>query len=193
MLFGSTYGQLSTVDTSILFKAFRQVSSQEQIVYIDTVNENASVPTRLKDIFQKGKVTDLWSGNSITLKKSEQEYLLSQLGQRIVWNDNLFSNSKRIGLDSMWTFLKKKHTERISAFKQATMNKDTLTINELRKLKNYPFVFTFAKPIYIRDNTVCLISFGAMCGRDCGQTETSFYKKVNKEWTKWIVVTAGEF
>lgn len=194
MFIGSTYGQLSKDDTAILFKAFRQITSQEQIIYIDTVNANGSVPTRLKEIFQKGKVTDKRSGNSVTLTKSEQEYLLSQLGQRIIWNDNLFNNGKRISSDSMWTFLKKLNTERVATINQAVIDKDTLTIKKLPQLiKNHPFVFTFAKPIYIHDNTICLISFGAMCGGDCGQTETSFYKKVNNQWTKWIVVTAGYF
>ncbi len=193
MFFTSTYGQLSKDDTAILSKAFRQITSQEQIVYIDTVNATGSVPTRLKEIFQKDKLTDKNSKNSITLTKSEQEYLLSQLGQRIIWNDNLFNNGKRICSDSMWSFLKKLNTERVGTINQAAIDKDTLTIKKLQQLKNYPFVFTFAKPIYIRNNTVCLISFGAMCGGDCGQTETSFYKKENDQWTKWIVVTGGIF
>ena len=103
MFFTSTYGQLSKDDTAILSKAFRQITSQEQIVYIDTVNATGSVTTRLKEICQKDKLTDKNSKNSITLTKSEQEYLLSQLGQRIIWNDNLFNNGKRICSDSMWS------------------------------------------------------------------------------------------
>ncbi len=193
MFLGSTYAQLSIEDTTILCKAFRQITSKEQIVYVDTVNATGSVPTQLKEIFQKGKVTDKRLGSSITLTKSEQEYLLSQLGQRIVWNDNLFEKGKRICSDSMWNFLGKLNAERVATINKASIDKDSLTIKKLQQLKNYPFVFTFAKPIYIRDNSVCLISLGAMCGGDCGQTETSFYKKENGEWTIWIVVTSGVF
>jgi hypothetical protein len=193
MFFGSTYGQLSHEDTAILSKAFRQIASQEQILYIDTVNADASVITRLKEIFHKGELTDKRLGNTITLTKSEQKYLLTELGQRIIWNDYLFTNGKRISSDSMRIFLKKQNTDRVKTINQAAKSKDTLTIKALGELKNYPYVFTFAKPIYIRNNTVCLISFIAMCGNECGQTETSFYKKVNNEWTKWVVVSSGTF
>ncbi len=188
---GATYGQVSQDDTTILLKAFRQVTSQRQIVYVDTVNANSSVPERLKERLQKGTVTDKRQGNSITLTKNEQDYLLSQLGQQTVWSDNLFPNSKRIHSDSMWTHLRQINAQRVLSLNQAALQKDSVTIKNLRY--DYPYVFTFAKPIYIRDNTVCLIAFGAMCGGDCGQTETSFYKKENNEWIKWIIVSAGDF
>ena len=188
---GVTYGQVSQDDTAILLKAFRQITTQRQIVYVDSVNANKSVPERLKDAFQKGTVTDKRQGNSITLTKAEQNYLLSQLGQQMVWSDSLFPNSKRINADSMWTFLRQMNAQRVLSLNQAASQKDTVTIKNLKYY--YPYVFIFAKPIYIRNNTVCLIAFSAMCGGNCGQTETSFYKKINNEWTKWIIVSAGDF
>jgi len=77
------------------------------------------------------------------------------------------------------------------SLKHAALQNDTATVRKLRY--DYTFVFTFAKPVYIRDNTVCLVAFGAMCGSDCGRTETSFYRRENNEWTKWIIVSAGDF
>ena len=188
---GVTYGQVSQDDTTILLKAFRQITTQRQIVYVDSVNANKSVPERLKDVFQKGTVTDIRQGNSITLTKAEQNYLLSQLGQQVFWSDNLFANSKRINTDSMWTFLRQMNVQRALSLNQAVSQKDTVTIMNLRY--DNPYVFIFAKPIYIRNNTVCLIAFSAMCGSSCGQTEVSFYKNENNEWTKWIMVSAGVF
>ena len=186
-----TYGQVSQDDTTILLKAFRQVTWQQPIIYVDIVNANSSVPERLREVFQKGTITDKRKGNFITLTKTEQDYLLSQLGQQTVWSDNLFSNSKRIDTDSMWTYLRQMNAQRTLSINQAALKNDTVLIKKLKY--DYPYVFTFAKPIYIRNNTVCLIAFGAMCGGECGQTETSFYKKENNEWTKWIIVSAGDF
>ena len=187
----ATYGQVSQDDTTILLKAFRNVTIQRQIVYVDTVNKNSSVPEGLEEIFQKGTVTDLRQVNSIILTKKEQNYLLSQLRQQVVWSANLFPNSKRIDTDSIWTFLRQMNAQRALSLKHAVLQKDTVTIKNLRY--DYPYVFTFTKPIYIRDNTVCLITFFAMCGRDCGQKETSFYKKENNKWIKWVIVSAGDF
>ena len=186
-----TYGQVSQDDTTILLKAFRQVTWQRPIIYVDIVNANSSVPERLREVFQKGTITDKRKGNFITLTKTEQDYLLSQLGQQTVWSDNLFSNSKRIDTDSMWTYLRQMNAQRTLSINQAALKNDTVLIKKLKY--DYPYVFTFAKPIYIRNNTVCLIAFGAMCGGECGQTETSFYKKENNEWTKWIIVSSGDF
>jgi hypothetical protein len=188
---GATYSQVSQDDTTILLKAFRHVTKQQQIVYVDTVNANSFMLEQLKEAFQKGTVTDKRQGNSITLTKTEQDELLSKLGQQTVWPDNLFPNSKRLDADSMWTFLRQMNEQRVLSINQAAFQKDNATIQNLRY--EYPFVFTFAKPIYIRDKTFCLIAFSAMCGGNCGQTETSIYKKENNSWTKWIIVSAGDF
>jgi len=188
---GAIYAEVNPEDTTILLKAFRKVTSQGQIVYIDTVNASGSIPNQLKEIIQKSKITDKRQGETITLSKSEQEYLLSQLAKPTVWDDNLFSDCKRIDADSMWTHIKLKDIKRRIALNQAVLQKDTTTIKNLQH--SFSYVFSFSKPIYIRDNTICLISFSAICGGTCGQSEASFYKKSNNQWSKWIIVTAGDF
>lgn len=192
-LFGvrASYGQVSQDDTTILLKAFRQVSKQAQIVYVDTVSAYNDTTGRLFKSIQNGNISDKRTGNYLTLTNAEQDYILTQLGQQTVWSDNLFPNSKRIDADNMWTYLRQMNAQRALSLNQAALQKDTMTVKHPRF--DYPYVFSFAKPIYIRDNTVCLIAFGAMCGGECGQTETSFYRKENNEWTKWIIVTAGDF
>ena len=187
----ATYGQTDQDDTTILRKAFREVTSLRQIVYVDTVNSNRVVPDRLKEIIYKDMITDKQSGNSLKLKKDEQDYLFSQLSLRTIWTDNIFTDSKLINSDSMWTYLSQENKKRIVDMNQAVLSKDTLTLKKLQYY--YSYVFAFTKPIYIRDNTICLISFAGMCGIECGREETSFYKKENNEWTKWIIVSAGDF
>lgn len=188
---GTTYAQVSQDDTTILLKAFRQIIKQDQIVYVDTVNALNGSPDRLLKAIQNGKIIDKRNGNALTLSKAEKAYILSQLRQQTVWSDNLFPNSKHIVADSVWSYLRQMNTQRAFMLDQAALQKDTMTIKNLRY--KYPYVFTFAKPIYLRDNTVCLIAFWATCGSQCGQTETSFYKKANNKWTKWIIVSASDF
>lgn len=158
---GATYGQVHQDDTTILLKAFRQITKQGQIVYVDTVNAHNGSIDRLLKAIRDGKIIDKRNGNSLMLTKAEQDHILTQLGQQTVWPDNLFPNSRRIDADSMWNYLIQRNEQRVLLLHQAALQKDTITIKQLRY--DYPYVFTFAKPIYIRNSTVCLISFAAMC------------------------------
>ncbi|MBL0140136.1 MAG: hypothetical protein IPP86_16680 [Bacteroidetes bacterium] len=186
-----TYGQFNQNDTTILLKAFRQITSQRQIVYVDTVGPNSYVQEKLQEAFKKDTIIDKRRGNSITLTESEMNHIISQLGKETIWYDNLFFNCKRIDSDSLLSVAKQMYAERVQSLNEAILKKDTARIKDLKQ--NYSYVFEFTKPIYIRDNTICLISFNAMCGLDCGQSETSFYKKDEGEWTKWVLVSSGDF
>lgn len=189
-----TYGQVDEDDIFILLKAFREVTSQEQIFYVDTVNKDTTIPEPIREVFQKGKIIDAKKSgqiNSLRLTKAEKKYLLEQIGKTTILEENFFVGSKRIDSDSIWVFLKKENTRRVTSINQAALNGDTLSYKKLNY--HYSYVFSFSKPIYIRDKTVCLISFVAMCGVNCGREETSFYRKENNEWKKWIVVSAGDY
>lgn len=190
----SAFCQTNIEDTIVLRKVFNEVSSQRQIAYVDSVNMNGYVPDVLMEAIQKGKITDTRKTrkpNSLTLTKAEQNYLLEQITQQTVWSDNLLADSRLIESDSMWVYLRQENTKRIAAMNKAAMENDTLALKKARL--NYSYVFTFTKPVYIRDNTICLISFAAVCGTECGRNEISFYKKENNEWGKWIVISAGDF
>lgn len=190
--FIETFGQISKDDNAILNNIFKQVTINEFIVYVDTVNNtDFAAHYRLKDIINKGVITDRKQEKTIILTKKEKKYLLLQLCEPTVWADSLFPNSKRIQSNEMWTYLSQENNKRREAINQAYLEKDTLKIKKLRY--DYTFVFSLLRPIYIRNNTVCLTSYSAMCGVDCGRTEISFYKKENNEWTKWIIISAGDF
>lgn len=187
----STYGQDIQNDTTILLNAFKKISSKEQIVYVDTVNPNSSGSDRLKELIKGGTFTDKRNDKRIILNSTEQDYLLVELAKQVVWSDTLFANSKRIDADSMWTYLKQENKKLSDLRNQAALKMDTTTYKKLQY--EHQYVFTFAKPIYIRNNTVCLINIKAICGSTCGQEETSFYKKENKKWIKWIEVSHGDY
>ena len=202
----TVYGQSNQDDAIILQKVIREVSTQAPIAYVDTVNSKQQISERLKETILKGKITDTRNGridpesgrytvsqdaNTLVLNEEEQEYLINELEQRTVWPDDLFPDSKCIDRDSMWAYIRVENAKRLEALQQAILEEDTLAIKKLRY--NYPYVFTFTKPVYIRDKTICFIAWVAMCGGTCGQTEQIFYKKENDEWEKWIVVSASVF
>jgi len=192
---GVTYGQLSQDDKTILRKAVIRIIPLEKIVYVDTVSRhNRSlnfVLDRLSNAIQNGKLSDKRNGDTLTLSKTEQKYILTQLEQQTVWPVNLFPNSKRIDTDSMTSHIRQMNLQRRLKLNLAKLQKDTLTIKKLRY--DLPYVFTFLKPIYIRDKTICLIAFSAICGGECGLAETSLYKKEKNGWSKWMILSAIDY
>ncbi len=188
---GSAHGQISQEDTIILHKAIREVKPHGQIVYVDSVSMSSDVVERFASIFKDNEVRDIQEDIATRLTKEEQEYLLSQLNLLVAWPDSLFTGSLRLEADSTWTYLKQMNASRFETINQANALNDTLLIRELQT--DYPYVFVLARPIYIRNNTVCLVFYFAFCGHTCGQSEASFYKKENDEWTKWILFSASDF
>lgn len=190
----SAFGQSDQQDTVILLNAFRAFYRSGQIVYVDTVENCGFATERLKQAIKKGKLTAIGKtrkDNFIKLNRSERKYLLEQIKIKTIWDDNLFCDSKRICVDSLWTYLKKEKTKYYEELNRSTLKKDSLTYNKLKY--KYPYVFSFKKPIFLKDKTICLISFTALCGNDCGRAEISFYKIQNNEWKKWFVFAAGAF
>lgn len=48
--------------------------------------------------------------------------------------------------------------------------------------------FSFSKPIFIRNNTVCLFYSGHICGPLCSTGFLIAYTKVGDEWVEWFLI-----
>ena len=118
--------------------------------------------------------------NSIQLSRRERKHIFYETSIThwpFVWMDNLFKNSQRIPKDSAGAYLK--------AFERKNHPYDS---------KNGYQFWHFSKPVYLRDNTICLVSFVYMCGGLCGEDEVAFYKKnENGRWERFVVLRAGVF
>lgn len=201
LLSNGLYAQSNEQDTILLRKVFGEVPSHAQSFYVSPINKGKKVSERLKEIILVGKIMDSRKIDSLILSKEEQKYLLNQMAQTTIWTDNLFSGFKRIDTDSAWLFLEQENKNRYATLKAAIdtalLSGDTARAAKLNQqyytYAYMTFIFYFPKPIYIRDNTICLISYTAMCGELCGFNETSFYKKENNEWKRWIVISSGVF
>ncbi len=181
-------------DTLVLLTAIHDITSKQPIVYVDSVNTKGDFPEHLKKRILEGTITSQRKTKpepSITLSKKEQNFILSELAKPVVWPKELFANGKLMNAKTMWAHLDEERAKRFTLMNQATLNKDTLEAKRLSR--EYSYVFVFTKPIYIRNNTVCLVTMAALCGNPCGFTETSFYKREKDSWVKWIGVAQGDF
>ena len=111
----------------------------------------------------KPKIVDN-SGDSILLTNDELTYLNAQLEltDHFHWEQRLFKNAKIIPFDT------------------------------LRHQRLYGQYWFFSKPIFIRDNSICLFYYIFYCGNTCGHSQLAFYRWRNNKWTKWIHVIGGK-
>ncbi|MCU0351742.1 MAG: hypothetical protein MUF43_13095 [Flavobacterium sp.] len=108
----------------------------------------------------------------LTITSTEQKYLISELNKLkdFKWPSKMFPNSVKV------------------------------TINDIRKVfsitNKYPetksamcsIIYGFSKPIFIRDNTICLYLSQEQYGESNSQSTFSFYKKNGAEWEEYADV-----
>jgi hypothetical protein len=172
-----SYGQVDPIDKLVLSSVLENVRGTEQVVYTDRADR--WVWDKLKIELEKVTfvgITEDTKSNTITLSKEEQEYIIKQIAatRYLLWPDNMFENSKRIKLDSMWAFIEQENSN----------------LEQLKSRKPLG-VFTFSKPIYLRGKSICILYTRRMLDLNAGTQEISFYKMDKDKWINWIVISSG--
>jgi hypothetical protein len=192
------FAQIDPDDTTIFRQIISHIRRSDPIVYVTNVpgrriphDSNTFVQHGLNTFIQRGIVFSFTKEDSLLLTKTEDQYLRKQLSKKTKWPEELFRGSKGIPMDSMWSYLEQQGVIKYEKIKKADSTRDMAAINKLQRLYSYVFVFT--KPIYIRNKTICLVSYAAMCGGDCGINGVTIYKKENNRWAEWIEVESGAF
>lgn len=185
-----TFSQVEANDVEVLQTLFAPYG-QAPIAYIDS-----ALPYNSTLFFEKlnqDTITNYNNSNFIILSEQEKELLRveSQKNNQSCWDPNLFTNSILVKKDSMWSFLEAKRIQLIGLQKQNYANQDTA-------LKNLAFdrsqwLFAFSKPIFLRDDTICLVNFIALIGKIDGDQQLAFYRKENGQWKCWIIINSGSW
>lgn len=164
-----------------------------KVIYVRNIKGgNLSLSELVKERFEKRKVIDRNTFKPIELTAQEINYLYEQLKDSIIWPENLFDNSISSSNDSLLNeqFNSEKEKRNL-AWQQAKLNKDSSILKDLTSLRQY--IFYFGKPIFLRENTVCLISYAAICGGECGLSATYLYRKEKNVWKQCAIVHGGVF
>jgi hypothetical protein len=183
------FGQMEQESINFLETLIRTSQAEGQIIYTDKINSVEIYKVKLK--LDKNTVTGTTNDtrqNSIILTRKERIYLQDQLEALAnpYWNENLFPNSKLIKEEDLLSYFKGAY----QAYSENLSNPNNSESDKSNLIKNYqqPSVFEFSNPIYLRDNSICLVYMMYLCGNPCGTKELCFYKKENNKWGKWIVV-----
>lgn len=163
-----------------------------KVIYARNVRGNLSLSKFVKEKFEERKVIDRNTFKPVELTAQEINYLYEQLKDSIIWPENLFENAISSDNDSLLNeqFNSEKEKRNL-AWQQAKLNKDSSILKDYTFLRQ--FTFYFGKPIFLRENTVCLISYAAICGGTCGLSATYLYRKEKNVWKQWALVRGGVF
>ncbi|NUY82752.1 hypothetical protein HUK80_17750 [Flavobacterium sp. MAH-1] len=108
----------------------------------------------------------------ISITKEEQKKIIQEIQMQYgkTLDTKLFSSNKWISIDYIKSYLEEK-----------------------TEYNNSNRVMMISKPVYIRNNTICVVYFMHLCCGSGGQTSLWFYKKENGNWDKWIPISQGLF
>lgn len=101
------------------------------------------------------------------------------------WRDSLIHNAKAISIDSIRVFIRN-YDRSLPQEKEEPNTVTTIC-------RRGPILFSFSKPMYIRNETICLIYIRKLSRIYEGNEKLSFYKKDEENWVKWITLYSSSF
>lgn len=156
---------------------------------------------RLKAVVLKKKIYNIhFPEKSLTLTDKEVSYIIAEINNNKSYNfsETTFPNALIISKDTVQSYSSNKakswHKEQRSVFD----SNDTIKILKFRNERPYSYIETyvhfFSKPIYFRNDSLCILHHADLCNFHsgmCGCNSTYIYKKNNGRWEKYIEIQHG--
>jgi hypothetical protein len=156
---------------------FKKQPDHGVVFYQDSVDAGRIVPIK-RDTLRNGfPLLENGSVNTnyVVFSKEERAYIAKKIEEQktATWSDGLLPNSKLIT--------------------KATI-KDIFNEREKGWIyfhgKYSSGFYTFSKPIFLKNNTICVFYYGYHCDYLCGYGDWSVYKKVNGDWVRIITFSS---
>lgn len=181
-----TVAQNRNEDVEVIKETFKLVNRRDTFVYVrnlkgfdkqDRIIKTLSlgkfyVETGQVEDAITGQVRDGVKSDSLILSSDEIDFIITNIQKPTSWDMNMFPNSISV-----------------NNFDEAFLKLDRVK----HKLSERRYFYYFIKPIFIRDQSVCFISYGASCGESCGENESAFFRKVGSTWEMWIIISSGVY
>jgi hypothetical protein len=184
--------QIDAGSIKILETILRREYPTGTLYYTDKLD--SSIVLWIKENLQKRNLVGITRkkiDERIKLTKKEKRYLDSNINTlfSFCWKDSLFENSKRMPNDSMWAHIRRRNREATNLAKEAEAAGRKPIYDRVMSSSTFQFSF----PVYFRDRSVFLLYFIRMCGSECGHNELAFYRLINGNYERWLLVNGGEF
>jgi hypothetical protein len=170
----TAYSQVDQLTLNFISPFFH---SKEKIIYLNQLGislRNEIIDKLSPDIIDLQLNSKLSISPKLKLTPTERAYINHELNDMgaFTWPDNLFPNSQSVSTDSLkaifsnvddgWAVFKKKYGREL---------------------------YTFSKPIFFRNNELCIFYYNESCGGECGEGNLSIYKLENGRWKVWIQIS----
>ena len=190
-------GQIDSASKALLFDLIQNEQRNDQITYTERISEK--IIQKLKHFLGGQAIVGeapFAVKVTLSLDKTDQYYLRTKLNgfQKLIWDDNLFPNSNRIPVDSMWGHISKRNEEFMKIYRTAVENHDTtITNHRVNEWVKYTNTLQFAPPIYLKNKRVVIFYLLRLCGSECGIEELAAYRWNNGQYKKWFNIAGGAF
>jgi hypothetical protein len=178
-------GKLMGQAPDIVEQVIRDKQDTAKVYYEDSVARLVrGVSVYQRQLLKKRKYSSYnvynLNGNKIVLTRREKGYINKELlkMRSEVWPVNLFANSVRVPSDSAWQYIRQLARQNFAGGRQS----------------RYQQLWSFSRPIYLRNNTICLFSWTYICHSSCGEQEILFYKKnAAGRWERYVFLDGRVF
>ncbi len=131
----------------------------------------------IKNILDADTLADIeCKKNIVVFNKNERSYIHQQLEKMKseLWPEKLFKNSLIIDRDTINAIFKKTIVQQVEFFRK------------------YPHGYSFfSKPIFIRNNTLCIFYSGYNCAHNCFDDQLFILRKEAEDWVPFILLIDG--
>ena len=176
---------------TVLLAAIDKSSPPDYILYLDHVPGILGDYVDLKTILSSDYLSRNHFKNELKLTREERKRLLNEIEADTEWQHDAFPCGARINSDSLWTFLKKVNDFRRKSIQKPMPDHGDMVFLPVKQ--DLVYVYCFKKPIYFRNESLCLIQYVALCGNHCGHSETCVLMRLDDKWIKWKIITEGVF
>jgi hypothetical protein len=156
---------------------------------------------RLGEIIQRKSIFNRnFPSKSITLTNQEINYLKKEIkkNKEYSFSSNLFPSAQMISNDTIESYSSNKAEKWRKDYVKTVESKDSLKIANFFDERGTPcndtWVHFFSKPIYLRENTICILYHAQHCNFHQGLGgchEVQVLKKNNNKWEKYIEIPIG--
>ncbi|GCC50951.1 hypothetical protein SanaruYs_11700 [Chryseotalea sanaruensis] len=170
-------------DEETFFRYFIEYNERTASGYHESSNDIMVVRAEHNDwgfkeglaLLQQDTIRDNWRRNAyVVLTEAEKHQIINQIDST--------AHLKRLAKTGLIKLIPKKEIDSLDReFAKLPI--------DFSKTYGYYSLYSLRKPIFLRDNSLCVFYYNYRCGDLCGAMEFAIYKRdESTKWKKWIII-----
>lgn len=192
----SSQSQSNSIEIDFIKSVLSEDPGFKNLVFCNKLNSFVlkEISSHLKKRKIEGFDVNTRKKTALQLSKQEKHTLDAALHelQTNEWKLSQFPNATIIPADSLWTTLSFRNRTIISIYHLVLQNLQFDFIKPITIIRSFN-IFTFSKPIFLRNGEVALFYSARLCGGECGEQSFMVFRKSGSVYKKWFEIFGGIF